>query len=777
MTARGWSVMRSALFLMMLSLGTLACGENDSEGGSAAQGVCAREPMLIQSLDDGPMSTACLGDVVMLGLRADGAGNGEMDVPFYVAEAQHVSFCVDTVQSLVRSVALHDRHGQRRLAAEHGACAGADIEPGDHYLRITHTFAGQADAPAAMLFIRTPPQEEAGLGSASGQLLSTSVVISDSCPFCDLTNVNLQGVWFYCTDPNISSSLNTGYPESIGAGTCTYYYGNGSSYHGGNNFSGAFFGGANLSGATFLYVYFRNTQFYDEDDGPAVFGVADDVFGDPKQATQFDYCDLRGASFQHANLSNVVPVGNNSLRSPFFNIANLQGADLRYANLNGNDFSSFKYSNGQPPNEGSSKLAGVKMNSSTDIRGANFSFADASGLDWHVTDWSQTRMQHTNLSNGNMSGFNLTAAPYAGKFFISDKNTDYFAGANMTGVNFSGANLAGLDLTNAQLTTSNFASANLYGAHLSGANFTKANFSSADLGSATAAENNPVVFNGATMTHVFMKSASMPGSFFRGVSMAPANLGGAVLSGAWFEVDPLCFDSSNNCLVNNLSCVCQPATLSRSYMLNTDLSGAHMTDVVLDYVSWYNVSSSSPIATGADAFLTGASFNLADLPGLDLTGARLEGAVLTNTQLIGANLTGAQLQRDGSTRTNLSTANLRGANLTGANLDYANLQNAGASAVAESEVYIEVLADPDHYQAAESYQYFAVNRPPTILGASDTVTDFATCPSGVTGPCGPITSPNWVAPNPPQEPDCTTTTDSQGNVISVTCSSSRHPAN
>jgi hypothetical protein len=269
------------------------------------------------------------------------------------------------------------------------------------------------------------------------------------------------------------------------------------------------------------------------------------------------------------------------------------------------------------------------------------------------------------------------------------------------------------------------------------------------------------VFNSARLTYASLKNAQLSGSFFRGAVMNPANLGGADLSSAWLEDDGTGQFGRTS--------------LAGSYMLNTKLNGAHLTDAVLDRVSWYNVDPAKPIATGADAVLTGASFNLADLPGLDLTDAYLQGVTLTNTQLIGANLTGAHLGRDGNIPSNLSTANLRGANLTGADLSYAKLENAGAAPAADSEVYIEVLKDPDHYQKPQEYQYLAVNRPATVLSGG-TVTNNATCPSGDSGPCGPITDPKWVAPTGPQEPsNCTPTYDTQGNVIEITCTSDRHP--
>ncbi len=321
-------------------------------------------------------------------------------------------------------------------------------------------------------------------------------------------------------------------------------------------------------------------------------------------------------------------------------------------------------------------------------------------------------------------------------------------------------------LGNAVLTDIKAESAIFTGALLSHADFTNADLTRADFESVAASASLPAVFNGASMSYVSLKNAQLSGSFFRGAVMSPVNLGGADLSGAWLEADS----------AGQFGRV----TLANSFMLNTKLNGAHLTNAVLDGVSWYNVNAAAPIATGAGALLTGASFNLADLPGLDLTNAHLEGVNFTNTQLIGANLTGAQLERNGSTASNLGTANLAGANLTSANLSYASLQNAKVDAQSANEIYLEVLADPDRYQKPVAYQYFAVNRPATVLGSGGTVsviTDSATCPSGAHGPCGAITSPAWIAQSPPMEPsDCMPTGyDSEGNVIAITCSSSRHP--
>jgi len=90
--------------------------------------------------------------------------------------------------------------------------------------------------------------------------------------------------------------------------------------------------------------------------------------------------------------------------------------------------------------------------------------------------------------------------------------------------------------------------------------------------------------------------------------------------------------------------------------------------------------------------------------------------------------------------------------LTGADLSCANLENALVSRAASQAIYIQVLADPGHYeQPNQSYQYFAVDQPATLIGTDSTVsliTDGARCPNGSFGTawsCGPLSSSNWTA--------------------------------
>lgn len=770
--------------LALASLCMTGCGEGDLDSDSVSSSSCGRDARAFDEsdLDD---ATACFGDTLMLRLDPEGEGMNKT-VHLRVPQAGRVRFCLDLIDQHPHRLELLDAGGETLSSVRQGdGCAEVDLPAGRHTLRLSN--GRQADPTADGYFVFVRPDREApsaAEGSAAGAtpLLGT-YTLSSYCPGCDLRGVDLSSSSMLCFD-QYTGDCNVDNPANA---KCTvlntkWFY----QYGLKNDLSNAQFGGAKFLGSWFFCVNFRGAQFWDDQFGQAQFGVGPSCCneGFPPQQTTFETAQLHGASFRNVDLTKtVLSCSVAGPDEPVWDPSILIGADLRGANLSNVVHSIDACPWGSDPNNPYPvrlDLTDALLDANTDLQNTDLRGANLTGWNWHATDWSTANFQQAILAEGDMSGIDFTASKYTGTFFVADKNVDRFADVDFTGVNFTGAKLAALDLTFVHMPSANFTSANLHGVPLDGAYFMDANFTGADLGSVTATEVSPALFNRATMVRAYLKQASLPGSFFRGAVLAPANLANADLSGAFFEVDPTCRDAQGNCIASNPTCVCQAATLSGSFMLNTILSGAHMTDTVLDYVSWYNVSPAAAVATGANAFLTGASFNLADLPGLDLTDARLQGAVLTNTQLIGANLTGAQLGINGSTRTNLSTANLRGANLTNANLANANMQNAGASAVAESEVFIEVLADPDHYQQPQVYQYFAVNRPPTILGSGTTVTavtDFATCPSGANGPCGPITNPSWVAPNPPQEPDCTTTVDSQGNVIAVSCSSSRHPSN
>lgn len=455
-------------------------------------------------------------------------------------------------------------------------------------------------------------------------------------------------------------------------------------------------------------------------------------------------CNLSGVDLSNLDLS----YGN--FGGSVFDGADLTHTSFRQANVENAQFSSWSTSTLLKGTDFVGARLGCAQFGNSDLRETRF--WEAGGSDPIITRDFSCRL---GLAYAHLDGDTF---PHADWRYLALQNAIF---SDVSGTTLSTISNP-LDLSNALFPNAEgLTGVVLEGATLSGANFNGVDLTGADLASVVATEANPASFNGATLTNVTLKNASLPKSFFRGAAMNPVNLYGADLSGAWLQDDGSGY---------------RPTSLVGSYMLNTNLNKANLTNAILDGVSWYNKASDKPIATGAGAVLTGASFILADLPGLDLTGAYLYGATLTNTQLIGANLTGAHLEPGGN-RSSLSLANLRGANLTGTNLSSADMYDAGIAPLPDSEVFIEVLKDPDRYQMPAQYEYLAVDRPATVLGSDTITTTATTCPDGMFGPCGPIDSARWVAPAGPKEPtDCHPSEyDSEGNVIAITCSSDRHP--
>ena len=469
--------------------------------------------------------------------------------------------------------------------------------------------------------------------------------------------------------------------------------------------------------------------------------------------------------FQDQTLSfKVVPAEQWIASTNECGTCNLSGIDLSGLDLSQSYFNYSTFNGANLTNT----LFRYSLAEAVDFSGSNTRLA---GTDFTNALIASSRFRNTDVSTANMRSdqpFAVGLDFYAATLSVNTMHpSDWRYSNDFNSATFKDSNGATvssiaspLNLTNANMHYVHMAGITLTGANVSGADFTGADLSLVGLESVFA--STPAIFNQARMTKASLKNANLQNSFFRCASMSPTNLGGADLSGAWLEEDA------------SVS-ACGPTSLASSYMQNTRLTGAHMTHAVLDYVSWYNASASGT-ATGDGAFLSSASFILADLPYLRLNGATLQNATLTNTVFIGADLTNVH-----ASGANGGIANLRGTIFNNTDFSSANLANAGVSTTQDAQIYLEVLVDPDRYQKPPQYQYLAVNRPPTN-GTPNTAN--AVCPNGVKGDpqsgCGTITSSNanWIPISPPQEPtDCQPSQyDSQGNVIAVTCSSSRHPA-
>lgn len=107
------------------------------------------------------------------------------------------------------------------------------------------------------------------------------------------------------------------------------------------------------------------------------------------------------------------------------------------------------------------------------------------------------------------------------------------------------------------------------------------------------------------------------------------------------------------------------AQLSKANLVNSDLSGAMLISVNLEYA---NLGCKPP--EGLDPIqcsdLSGTNLRAADLKGADLSGANLFGAKISDANLWGANLQGANLKGSLLASNNIKLANFTGADLEGA---------------------------------------------------------------------------------------------------------------
>jgi len=776
-----FAVPLAAIVLLAAGCGGTIPGDSSETGPvSSSENLCRRTKQFFD-LSDGnvdPAERPCFGDTILARLEPDGAGRTR-EISVDIPQSGRVRLCFGLIDHFAHQLQLVDAQGTALGQLRQGdGCVDVSITAGTHTLRLTN---GQPIAPNAkgyVVFIH--PTTTLGAAAPSSGLIGAYNISSD-CPNCDLHGVNFSNTSLLCgsdvtddcADPNPANYFCLF--ASLRAAPA---------YWMGNDFSGSRFSGAKFDGAQFECVNFRGAQFYDTQYGVASMHSGATCCGgfvSPAPAA-FNGCDFRGASLRNIDLTvaSLACTTQTSEGLPLLFPSDLGGADLRGANLSNVNFSvsACPWQSSEPnpycPSANFCFRLGLEdaiVDTTTNLTNANLGGADLSGWDWHKVDWSTMSMQWAVFGGGDMSGIDFTSAPYAGKFFIANKSADRFANADFSRMDLSKATFTHLDLTNAVMASADLTGATLTNATLNGANFTRANLAHAILDSVAASSSAPATFNSATLQYASLQNASLSKSFFRGAALNPANLGNADLSGALLEdVSPPQFGRTS---------------LAGSFMLNTKLNGAHLTGAVLDGVSWYNVSPASPVASGANAFLTGASFVGAALPGLELTGAHLDGATMTGAQLIGANLSNASLNG-----ANLSGTDLAGTNLSAANLSGAILTNAFVDAFAASEIYINVLADPKHYENPIQYNYFAVDRCQTQSTSATIFSVDTLCPDGSSGGssgCGPIacptppadantTCPKWVAPNPPLEPaNCTPTPDMNGNIVGLYCVATRKP--
>jgi hypothetical protein len=119
------------------------------------------------------------------------------------------------------------------------------------------------------------------------------------------------------------------------------------------------------------------------------------------------------------------------------------------------------------------------VHNKADLRGANLSGADLSGVD----------LRGANLSGADLSGVDLRGANLSG----ADLYGANLYGADLSGADLSGAYLRGADLSEADLSEAYLRGAYLRGADLSGADLSEADLRGADLSGADLSEAKSIV--------------------------------------------------------------------------------------------------------------------------------------------------------------------------------------------------------------------------------------------------------------------------------------------
>jgi len=358
-------------------------------------------------------------------------------------------------------------------------------------------------------------------------------------------------------------------------------------------------------------------------------------------------------------------------------------------------------------------LRGKEYGWYADLRGADLSFANLSGLTFFHADFS---------------GANLKGAVLSKTVFIS---------SNLSGASLEGANLNNVDIETSTLANANLNSATFVSSTLSSTNFS--GVSVAGLVSRSLRGDENTFSDGVKFVNGYLvgpgamlQKAVLTDARLNGANLTAADLTGALLNGAdTCEVSgtpqalPTGWRKINNCLVGAGADLWRGALagvnfdgidLTGTKFIDSDLHSARFTKTVLASAKFYSVNLDSAIFSQSN--LQGISGRLisgspASLPawikiaggnwvgpGADLKDAKLSYTNLADTDLTGVDLSGAQLTgvKSGGVvgqpaklpsdswsihggyligpEADLSNANLQNLNLSLVNLDNVDLSTA-----------------------------------------------------------------------------------------------------
>jgi uncharacterized protein YjbI with pentapeptide repeats len=403
---------------------------------------------------------------------------------------------------------------------------------------------------------------------------------------------------------------------------------------------------------------------------PTIVYPGADLTGADLHGIDLHDCDLTGVDLTGANLSGA------DLEGALLGGTVLAGTDVTGADLTGiRSHDVVGSPTGLP--SGWAIDHGLLIGPGANLRVADLSGRDLTGIDLHGQDLTEADLDGTILTSANLSGATLTGTTLTGASSGSITGTPaalptgwqltdgYLIGpgANLTGADLSSANLANATLTGANLTSATLSSATLSSADLTNANLSDADVTGANLASATLTGTNlaGTALAGANLTRVKVCNIAPAG----GPASLPTGWATGTGTGTLFLAGPS---------ANLQGCDLTGADLTGDDLTGAYLWSANLTNVVLTGTTLTGVTSGSITGTPAalptgwqltDGYLIGPSANLhfTNLSGADLTNANLTGANLTNANLSGTILTGADL----------SDANLNGADLANTDLGSAML--------------------------------------------------------------------------------------------------------
>jgi len=347
----------------------------------------------------------------------------------------------------------------------------------------------------------------------------TQIKTTNSCPFCNLSKVNLKG-------KNLNS-VDLRFAILLGADLSNADLRNA-------NLDGVDLRQVNLDGAILSFADFTNSKL----DGIDLSNF--DLTG-----TVFNGVDFRKINLSNINLSGAI------LKNVNFSNLDLTGTDLSFSDLIG------------------SNLDGVELNNK-DLTGASLNELDLSNK-----DLSNTILNYANLSNANLDGVRLNNQFLNGTVFnnVDFSNVD-LKNKNLSGAILKNANLSNSDLTNTILSYADLSGANLDGVDLSSKDLTGTILKGVDLSDKDLTRTilSYADLSGANLDGVDLSYKDLTGTILKGVDLSNKDLTRTILSYA--DLSGANLDGtilSNTDLTN--------AILSEVDLINLDLKDAKINNV------------------------------------------------------------------------------------------------------------------------------------------------------------------------------------------------------